>query len=364
MVPIAIGDDPRLLCPHQRFTRNPGRQFPILVIDDPDLVEVLDQAPTGPVVDQIEARSQRAVHLRATPGRRDHAVEAGLELLGLRYQRHHQHPFERVVRIILGRILAVQKVGHGAKQKGCRGIVPPHVPPEASGTEGAGQHRRRAGDAGGVHQCELAGDVEQRQGCVVDVAFVQIEHPDDALGILIGMRVGDGGALGGSGGAGGVHHRHEIDMTRPLSRPFPVGRRQFAPVDQLGIGVDRMVRRSDDTNPFQGVEIVCNGLDPFQVLRVHHQDFCLRIVDQVGENRAAVVDVHRYFDGPDLRKCTPQADVVDGIGQHEQDGVAGRDAGLGEAPRQPAGAGADVTVAVGTVVGHKPRLVGRARHPL
>ena len=124
-----------------------------------------------------------------------------------------------------------------------------------------------------------------------------------------------------------------------------------------------MVRRSDDTNPFQGVEIVCNGLDPFQVLGVHHQDFCLRIVDQVGENRAAVVDVHRYFDGPDLRQCTPQADVVDGIGQHEQDGIAGRDAGPGEALRQPAGAGVDVAVAVGTVVGHEPRLAGRARHP-
>ena len=124
-----------------------------------------------------------------------------------------------------------------------------------------------------------------------------------------------------------------------------------------------MVRRSDDTNPFQGVEIVCNGLDPFQVLRVHHQNFRLRIVDQVRENRAAVVDVHRYFDGPDLRERTPQADVVDRIGQHEQNGIAGRDAGLGEAPRQPAGAGVDVAVAEGTVVRHEPRLVGRARHP-
>ena len=54
-----------------------------------------------------------------------------------------------------------------------------------------------------------------RQGCVVDVACVRIEHPNGTRSISTGMRVGDGGALGGCGGTGGVHHRHEIDMTRP-----------------------------------------------------------------------------------------------------------------------------------------------------
>ena len=67
MVPIAVGNDPGPICPHQRFARHPSRHFRVPIINDPDLIEVRGQASAGPVVDQIEARPAWGSSSRSHP---------------------------------------------------------------------------------------------------------------------------------------------------------------------------------------------------------------------------------------------------------------------------------------------------------
>ena len=68
-----------------------------------------------------------------------------------------------------------------------------------------------------------------------------------------------------------------------------------------------------------------------------------------------MMNIHRYFDRANLRERTPSADVVDRIGQHQQDGIAGRDSGLRKTSGYSAGADVDVAVAERTVVRYDPR---------
>ena len=106
------------------------------------------------------------------------------------------------------------------------------------------------------------------------------------------------------------------------------------------------------------VQFACNGVDARQELRIRDHHGRTGVVQHMAQQGSLVVAVNRHFDRAELCQRAPEGDELDAIVQHQQHGVAARDAEAGKAIGEPAGQAVNVAVGEGCCLRQYPRLVG------
>ena len=227
------------------------------------------------------------------------------------------------------------------------GLVDDGVEPLAH-AESLGHVHRRATVQRGVHLHEQAVRVEQRHAAEEPVIRADVEPLCGGKAEQVAVRLGHQHALGGAGGARGVHDRADIaGLGLELRVGSWFGAQQFADAEHGGAGertgggictvavvhqqggLDLLSRRGVGT----GIDVV----EAVEQAPVHGHDAWLRIADLVFQEGAAQVGVDRHEDGPPLVCRDHQQHEFGAVGEQAEQAIPGLQADVSERGGEPVG---------------------------
>ena len=342
---VAVGEEGRLVGPHDELADLTGRHLAVRVVDHGDVVLGDGATAAARAARFVERLVDGHAGIGRAVGLDQAEAEALLELGRELRDGHTPGQPDRVILVVGRRRSLVQHRQRGAHEVEDRRTEPAHLGPEARRGEAAADGRRRPEHERRHHRHHAGVEVEERERRVEDVVRAQPEVLDHQLGLAHGVAVGEHAPLRRTGRARGEQDHRGIGdrVGRVWRRRIPEarharGRRERRVVDHLDAGrrqgLRRSVRHADDDRTVEAGALGDDRAERGHQRVVDDDQPGRRQVERVGEGRTSQGGVDQGGHRAQPAQGQPGDHEVGAVGQDDGHQLAARDAQPGQARGQ------------------------------
>ena len=327
---IPLGRGPREERADEQLSHLAGSDVLLVGVDDAGRVQVGIDA-SHRALGRIERPAGDHAYLGAPVGRDDlfeaePIAEGGREVRRARDRPGAPEPRVRILRPLR---LLEDEGQHDAEQRGVRRPARTHAIEPRRGREPLLDPDARPDEQGAV-DAHLGVDVEERQLGEVRVAGAEIEELTVALREEVQVGVREDRALRRSGGT-----RREVDRSDIRRGDDDVRAGGGVAIEERRVRnrleTRHCDRRADHDDGAQMLEARGRGRHCIEEHVLDDEHTRGGGVDEMLEERSAVVDVHRHLHCAELRRAEPRDDELCAIAHHQENTIAVPDAEAGEA---------------------------------